>query len=203
MERIELDASVFDVPMNEAVVHQAMVRQLANARIGTAKSKSRGEITGSTRKLYRQKGTGRARAGTAKSPLRRHGGVIFGPRPRDYRQSMPKKMRRLAIRCLLSSKLNEGELKVIDKIEFDEPKTDQMLNIVKSLKIERSALIAIPEPNPNIVKSARNLPGVDVIQAKQLNVVDLLNHRDLIITTEALRQIEDLWGKKETSRVAG
>lgn len=202
IERIALDESVFGVPMNQAVVHQAMVRQLANARIGTAKAKSRGEVAGSTRKLYRQKGTGRARAGTAKSPLRRHGGVIFGPKPRDYHQAMPKKMRRLAIRCILSSKVSEGELKVIDKIEFEEPKTDRMLDIVKALKIERSALVAISEPNLNIVKSARNLPGVNVIQARQLNVVDLLNNRDLVITTDALRQIEEIWGQKETSHVA-
>lgn len=203
LERIELDESVFGVPMNEAVVHQAMVQQLANARLGTAKAKSRGEVAGSTRKLYRQKGTGRARAGSAKSPLRRHGGVIFGPKPRDYHQSMPKKMRRLAIRCVLSSKVTEGEFKVIDKIEFDGPKTDLMLDIIRALKIERSALIAISESDSNVVKSARNLPGVDAIQARQLNVVDLLNHRDLVITTDALRQIEELWGQKETADVLG
>ena len=197
--QIELDDSVFDVPMNAALVHQAMVRQRANARVGTASTKTRSEVSGSTRKLYRQKHTGRARAGSIRSPLRRHGGIIFGPKPRNYRQDMPKKMRRLAIKCLLSAKAADGELKVIDKIEMKNPNTQEMVKVLQALDVDRSALIAISSPDPNIVKSANNISGSSAIQARQLNVIDLLNHKTLIITQEAVQVVEDLWGKKEAT----
>ncbi len=203
LERIELDESVFGIPMNEAVVHQALVRQRANARVGTAKTKSRGEVSGSTRKLYRQKGTGRARAGNLRSPLRRHGGVIFGPRPRSYRQAMPKKMRRLAIRCLLSDKVANSDIIVIDKLEMNQPKTKEMMNILRSLKIERSALIALHNIDANTINSAKNISGIKTTQAQQLNVVDLLSHKNLIITSEAIRQVEQLWGNKRATSVTG
>ena len=199
MERMSLDESVFGVPMNEALVHQALVRQRANARVGTANTKTRSEVSGSTRKLYRQKHTGRARAGDLRSPLRRHGGIIFGPKPRDYRQAMPKKMRRLAIKCCLSAKAAEGELKVIDKLEINDCRTKDMATMLQALNIDRSALIAIPDNNTTLVKSTRNLPGIDAIQARQLNVGDLLSHRKLIITVEAMRQVEELWGAKQAA----
>ncbi len=202
LERLELDESVFGVPMNEAVVHQAMVCQHANARLGTAKTKTRGEVAGSTRKLYRQKHTGRARAGSRNSPLRYHGGIVFGPRPRSYRQALPKKMRQLAIRCLLSAKVSDGEMKVINKLDLKQPKTGEMEKILQALKIERSALIALPGSNQNVVKSASNIQGIKTIQAKQLNVADLLSHQNLIITSDAISQIENLWGIRQTAEVA-
>ncbi|NQT73523.1 MAG: 50S ribosomal protein L4 [Chloroflexi bacterium] len=203
VDQIDLDESVFDIPMNEAVVHQAMVRQRANARVGTANTKTRSEVSGSTRKLYRQKGTGRARAGTLRSPLRRHGGITFGPRPRSYRQAMPKKMRRLAIKCLLSAKVDDGEIKVIDKIEMSGPKTKDMKGILGALEIDRSALIALASADSNIIKSVKNLYGIDAIEARQLNVVDLLSHKNLIITTDAVRTVEGLWGKGQVVAVEG
>lgn len=203
VDQIELEESVFGIPMNEAVVHQAMVRQRANARVGTANTKTRGEVSGSTRKLYRQKGTGRARAGTLRSPLRRHGGITFGPRPRSYRQAMPKKMRRLAIKCLLSAKVDDGEIKVIDKIEMSGPKTKDVKGILGALEIDRSALIALASADSNIIKSVKNLNGIDAIEARQLNVVDLLSHKNLIITTDAVRMVEGLWGKGQAVAVEG
>ncbi|MBT4511085.1 MAG: 50S ribosomal protein L4 [Chloroflexi bacterium] len=202
--QLDLDESVFGLPMNEAVVHQAMVRQRANARVGTANTKTRSEVSGSTRKLYKQKGTGRARAGDLRSPLRRHGGVTFGPRPRSYRQDMPKKMRRLAIKCLLSAKVADGNLKVIDKLEMSQPKTREIVGMLQALKIERSALVALNSIDSGVVRSVNNVEKVDAIQARQLNVVDLLSHRDLIITTDAVRTVEGLWGMgQEASAVEG
>ncbi|MBT9163292.1 MAG: 50S ribosomal protein L4 [Chloroflexi bacterium] len=193
--QLDLDERVFGVPMNEAVVHQALVRQRANARVGTASTKTRSNVSGSGRKLYRQKHTGRARAGDLRSPLRRHGGIIFGPSPGPrYRQRMPKKMRRLAIRCLLSAKASNGELKVIDKLEMSEPKTREMIGMLQRLGIDRSALIALSSPNTNVVRSASNIEGTKIIQAQLLNMVDLLSHQNLIITADAVRVVEGLWG---------
>ncbi|MFO8009764.1 MAG: 50S ribosomal protein L4 [Dehalococcoidia bacterium] len=203
VDHLEVDENVFGIPMNAAVVHQALVQQRANARVGTASAKTRSEVSGSSRKLYRQKHTGRARAGDLRSPLRRHGGVIFGPKPRNYRQNMPKKMRRLAIKCLLSAKVDEGEIKVIDKIEMENPRTKDMVAILRALDVKRSALIALHSPDKAVVKSADNLAGIDVIQARQLNVIDLLSHRELIITVDAIKQIESLWGERQTTGAAG
>ena len=201
--QLELDESVFGIPMNEAVVHQALVRQRANARAGTASTKTRSEVSGSTRKLYRQKHTGRARAGDLRSPLRRHGGVIFGPKPRSYRQQMPKKMRRLAIKCLLSAKVSDGELKIIDKLEMSQPKTRDMVNVLRSLEVDRSALIALPAPDANVVRSTSNIKKTKVTQAQLLNVVDLLSHRHLIITADAVRVVEGIWGTQQPTSTKG
>ena len=203
LERIDLDESVFGVPMNQAVVHQALVRQRANMRVGTASAKTRGEVSGSTRKLYRQKHTGRARAGSLRSPLRRHGGVIFSPKPRDFRQDMPRKMRRLAIRCLLSAKVADKQIRVIDELALEQPKTSQMVQILTALKINRSALIALPSPDIKAVNSAKNIPGVKTIQARQLNVADLLSHENLVITRDAILQVEALWGQHKAVSPAG
>ncbi len=196
--QLELDESVFAVPMNEAVVHQAMVRQRANARQGTAATKTRSNVSGSGRKLYGQKHTGRARAGDIRSPLRRHGGITFGPHPRSYRQAMPRKMRRLAIKSLLSAKLSDGELKIVDTLEMSKPKTREMIAMLQTLGVDRSALIALSWPNSAVVRSASNVRGVKVIQAQLLNVVDLLTHNVLIITADAVGVVEGLWGMKST-----
>jgi len=201
--QLDLDEGVFGVPMNENVVHQAMVRQRANARVGTASTKTRSEVSGSTRKLYRQKHTGRARAGDLRSPLRRHGGIIFGPKPRNHRQAMPKKMRRLAIKCLLSGKVADGELKILDNLQLDDPRTKNMVNILSALQIERSALIALPSADTNAVKSVKNIERTKVIEAQLLNVIDLLSYRNLILTADAVRVIEELWGTRHSAGIEG
>ena len=192
---IEISDTVFAVPFNEGVIHQAVVRQQANARQGNAATKTRGEVVASTRKLYRQKGTGNARAGSRKSPVRKGGGVVFGPHPRDYHQAMPKKMRRLALRCALSAKANDGELKILDKINFDEPKTKQMVGVLNALNIENSALVVTSKAKGNVVKSASNIPGVKTLPANLLNVVDILAHKALLMEVAAVRKAEELWGK--------
>jgi large subunit ribosomal protein L4 len=199
VKHIEISDSVFAVPFNEAVVHQALVRQQANARQGTASTKTRGEVSGSTRKLYRQKHTGMARAGSIKSPLRRGGGIIFGPKPRSYRQAMPKKMRRLALRCVLSAKARDGELKVVEQLKLDQPETKEMAGILAALGVDSSALIITSEPEENVVKSARNLAGIKTLPANILNVVDILSYKMLLMTEAAVRQTEQLWGGSSAS----
>ena len=193
-EQIEISDSVFGVPFNEAVVHQALVTQLANARHGTASTKTRGEVTGSTRKLYAQKHTGRARAGSIRSPLRRKGGIIFGPEPRDYHKALPKKMRRLALKCVLSAKARDNELLVLQQLELAEPKTREMVRILDSLGVESTALVVTSQPEENVIKSARNLPGIKTMPANLLNVADLLNYDRLLMTVAAVRKAEELWG---------
>ncbi len=195
VKQIEISDYVFGVPANEAVAHQALLNQLANKRQGTASAKTRGEVAGSTKKLYAQKHTGRARPGSIKSPLRKGGGIIFPPKPRDYSQSLPKKMRRLALRTVLSSKVAENELIVLDAIQFEAPKTKEMAGILSALGVESSALIAINEPNENLQKSARNIPGLTTIPASLLNVADILSHKNLLMTVDAVRRAEQLWGE--------
>ncbi len=196
VEKIEISELVFNTPFNQAVVHQAMVRQRANARQGTASTKTRGEVSGSTRKLFRQKGTGRARAGSIKSPIRQGGGVTFGPKPRSYRQAMPKKMRRLALRCVLSEKARGKELVVVDELKFEGPRTKEMGDILKALGVDSSTLIVTSESEENITKSARNLPVVKTMPADLLNVVDLLSKKKLLMTVPAVRKAEAIWGEK-------
>lgn len=195
VEQIELSEAVFALPLNEAVVHQAMVRQLANGRQGTASTRDRGEVIGSTRKLYAQKHTGRARRGDIKSPLLRGGGVVFGPKPRSYRQSMPKKMRRLALKCLLSAKIREGNVRLVQELDFKEPKTKDMVSALSSLGIESSALIVTAQSAPNVTKSAANLTEVKVVPSALINVLDLLSYEMLVATVPAVRNIEEIWGK--------
>ena len=201
VKEIEISDQVFGVPFNEAVVHQAMVRQLANARQGTASTKTRGEVAGAKGKLFRQKHTGMARAGSRRSPLRRGGGITFGPKPRSYRQAMPKKMHRLALRCVLSAKAGSGELKVLEQLNFEEPRTKEMVQILGALGVDSSALIVTGEAEKTVVKSARNLAGIKTLPASLLNVVDLLSYRILLITEAAVRKAEQLWGEKAPQEV--
>ena len=193
---IEISDHIFAMPFNQAVVHQATVRQRANARQGTASTKTRSQVSGSSAKLFRQKHTGRARAGSRRSPLRRGGGIVFGPHPRSYRQAMPKKMRRLALRCVLSAKARDGELKVVEQLKLDQPKTTEMLRILAALGADSSALIATCEPEENVIKSARNLAGIKTIPASLLNVVDILSYKMLLMTEAAVRKAEQLWGER-------
>lgn len=203
IDKIEVSDAVFGIQPNEAVVHQALLRQLANARQGTADTKTRREVSGSSRKLYRQKHTGMARAGTRRSPLRRGGGIVFGPHPRSYRQAMPKKMRRLALRSIFSAKVSEGGLKVVDSFGAKEPKTSQMKEALKALGVTSSALLVTAEVNENVIKSARNITRVKTRTVDTLNVADLLSFNMLLMTVDAVRRVESLWGKKEVVAGAG
>jgi large subunit ribosomal protein L4 len=203
LRQITVDDAVFGITPNIAVLHQAFVAQRANQRRGTASTKSRGEVQGSTRKLRNQKYTGRARQGGARSPVRVGGGVAFGPRPRSYRQALPKKMRRLAIRSALSGKLADGQLHVIDKLGgLKQPKTKEVVSILHNAGIERSALIVTGDPDRSVLISARNLPKTKVLPAPYLNVVDLLTYRDLLFTEEAVRRVEGLWGPAKAAPAA-
>jgi large subunit ribosomal protein L4 len=199
--KIEVADSVFGVKPNEALVHQALVRQLANSRQGTADTKTRREVSGSSRKLYRQKHTGMARAGNRRSPLRRGGGIIFGPHPRSYRQAMPKKMRRLAIRNILSAKVAGEELKVIDSFGLEEPKTKQMAQILQALGIGSSALLVTADIDTTVLKSARNIATTKTLPANMLNIVDIMSYDILLMTVDAVRRVESMFGEVEA--VAG
>lgn len=201
VDRIELREDIFGIPFNEAVVHQALVRQLANRRAGTADTKTRSEVSGSGRKLFRQKHTGLARRGSRQSPLLRGGGVIFGPHPRSYNQAMPKKMRRLALKCVLSAKVKEDELRVVDRLEFEQPRTRTMVDFLSALGVDSSALIATAEVEPNLVKSARNVPGIKTLPVALLNVADLLSYEILVLSVGAVVKIEQLWGQRRVPKV--
>lgn len=195
IKNIEISDAVFAVPFNQAVVHQALVRQRADARQGNADTKGRGEVAGSGKKIFAQKHTGEARAGDKRSPTRRHGGVAFGPHPRDYRKAMPVKARQLALRCMLSSKASEGGLKILDKFTFEVPKTKEMIKVMGALKLDSTTLIVTSSSEGNMVKSARNIPGVKTMPAHILNVVDLLSYQTLVMTEDAVRKAEEIWGK--------
>lgn len=194
LRQIDLRDDVFGIEPNTSVVHQALVRQLANARQGTHDTKTRGEVEGSTRKLFRQKGTGRARQGGVRAPHRKGGGIVFGPHPRSYRKDMPKKMRRLAIRSVLSAKARDGELILVDNFEFAVPKTKEMLQVLRAVQADGSALIATPTPENGVILAARNIDNVYTIPANQLNVRQLLAYRYLVMTVDAARIAEGLWG---------
>jgi large subunit ribosomal protein L4 len=196
--KIEVSDYVFGVPLNEGVVHQAMLMQLANRRQGTADSQTRSDVKRSTKKLYAQKHTGRARRGGATSPLLKGGSVVFGPHPRSYRQDMPKKMRRLALRSALSGKVRDGEVKILDKLSLEEPRTKLMVAMLDSLSVESSAIIGVAIPNANITTASSNVPGVKTTMVSMLNVADLLSYKTLVLDVDAVRRIEQMWDKKET-----
>jgi large subunit ribosomal protein L4 len=193
VEEVELRDDIFAVPINEPVMQQALVRQLANARLGTHKTKTRGEVSGGGRKPWRQKGTGRARHGSIREPQWRGGGIVFGPRPRSYRQKMPRKMRRLALKSALSVKAADGQIMVLDALEMPEPKTKEMEAILDNLDIS-TALILLSERNTNVEKSANNLPYVKTLRAQYLNIRDILGYDYLIMPLEALKVIETILG---------
>jgi large subunit ribosomal protein L4 len=197
---IELDETIFGIEPNVAVMHQAFLRQRANARLGTSNTLTRGNVSGGGRKPWRQKGTGRARQGSTRSPQWRGGGVVFGPHQRSYRQEMPKKMRRLAIRSVLSAKVRDDEALVITGIEQLEPKTKAMITLLGALPgSQRSTLIVIgPGEEQNVVhRAAGNLENVTVIRAGYVNVRDVLKHERLLLTTEAVETIQGLWSMKK------
>jgi large subunit ribosomal protein L4 len=199
VKNIEISDVVFAVPFNEALVHQAAIRQQANARQGNAATKARGEVTGSGKKMYRQKHTGLARAGDRRSPTRRGGGVAFGPHPRDYRKEMPKKMRQLALRCTLSAKARDGELVVLEELKLDEPKTKLMAGVLVALGVDSAALVVTNQPDKNVILAARNLAGIKTLPANLINVLDILNYKKLLLTETSVRKIEELWGGSNAS----
>ncbi|MFZ5752950.1 MAG: 50S ribosomal protein L4 [Bacillota bacterium] len=190
---MELNDEIFGIEPNEAVVHEAVVMQLASLRRGTHATKTRAEVRGGGRKPWRQKGTGRARAGTIRSPLWRKGGIVFGPKPRDYAYSIPRKKRRLAIKSVLSSKVNTGDLIVLDNLTLAAPKTKEMVQVLNNLKVDKKALIVTVDNETNVERSARNIAGVKPLAADGINVYDLLNHDKLIITKDAIAKVEEVW----------
>lgn len=194
VEQIELNEHVFGGPVNEAVLHDSVVMQLASRRQGTHSTKTRAEVRGGGRKPWRQKGTGRARVGSTRSPLWRSGGITFGPKPRKYGYNLPKKVRRLALRSALSSKVEEGNLIVVEELSFPEIKTKEMVKVLEALNTNGKALVVTANPDENVAKSARNIPGVMPMVAQRLNVYDILHHDKLIITKEAVLQVGEVLG---------
>ncbi len=193
-QEIEVDDAVFGIEPNAAVVHQTLLAQLAARRSGTANTKTRGEVDGSSRKIRRQKGLGVSRQGTARAPHRRGGGVVFGPKTRDYTQKLPKRMRRLAIRSVLSSRAADGRLSVVDGLALEHPSTRSVAALLEATGVGTSALIVTGQPNRVVFKSARNIDGAQAVPADTLNVADMLAHRSLVLTVDAVRRIEALWG---------
>jgi large subunit ribosomal protein L4 len=190
----DLRDDIFGAPVNVGLMHQAFVRQLANARLGTHKTKTRSEVSGGGRKPWRQKGTGRARQGSTRAPQWRGGATIFGPTPRSYRQKMPRKMRRQALRSALSVKAAESQLRVLDTLEMDEPRTKQVLDILKSLGVDTTALLLLPGRDEIVLRSVRNLPHVRTLVAQYLNVRDLLKYDYIVIPLESVAVIESILG---------
>jgi large subunit ribosomal protein L4 len=186
---VELNDALFGLEVKKYVLHDVVKMQLANRRAGTASTKTRTEVRGGGAKPYRQKGTGRARAGTIRSPLRRGGGVIFGPKPRDYSYKLPKKVRKLGVRMALSARFSENNMLVLDGFDLAAIKTKNFVEIMKKLNIE-NGLIVIPEKNANLERSSRNVQGYKVIQADGINVYDILLHRNLIVLQPCLDQLE-------------
>lgn len=187
---IELSDDVFGIEPNRAVMHQALLRQLANARLGTHKAKGRSEVSGGGRKPWRQKGTGRARQGGSRAAQWKGGGIIFGPTPRSYAQKMNRKMRRLALRSALSSKVQDEQLVVMDSLDLGAPRTKEMVAILGRLAVDSSVLILTPEMNVNLELSARNLPYVKTQRADNLSVRDLLGYDYVMLTRDAVQAIE-------------
>jgi large subunit ribosomal protein L4 len=185
----ELTDEIFAVPVKPSVIHQVVTAQLAARRSGTAAVKRRSDVRGSTRKLYRQKGTGRARKGDIKSPLLRGGGVVFGPTPRSYAKRVPKKVRKQALKMALSSKMQENDLLVVDRLEMERIKTRDFVGILGALQMD-NALIITADKNENLERSSRNVPNIKVMRIEGLNVYDILKHRKLVLLQGSIEGIE-------------
>ena len=190
---IELNDNVFGIKPNEKAVHSALVNYMANQRQGTASTKTRAEVSGGGRKPWKQKGTGRARQGSTRAPQWIKGGIALGPKPRDYRYTINKKERRLAIKSVLSSKVLENNLVVVDKLQFKEIKTKQMVNALANLKVEGKALVVLPEKDLNVQKSAKNIEGIKTTLTNTINVYDLLKYNKLLLTVDSVKAIEEVY----------
>jgi large subunit ribosomal protein L4 len=191
VEKVAVADSAFGVEVKSHLFHQVIRMQLANRRRGAASTKTRGEVSGGGRKPWRQKGTGRARQGSTRSPLWRGGGVALGPKPRDYAYNLPKKVRRAALCSALSMKAQEGLLKVVDRIDIAAPKTKQMVGFLKDVGVEKSALVILSDDSPNVQLAARNLPNVKVLRVEGINIYDLLTHDYLICGKDALLKLQE------------
>lgn len=190
--QMELQDAVFGVNVNSHVLHLAVMKQLAAQRLGTHDSKTRAEVRGGGRQPWKQKGTGRARAGSRRSPVWVGGGIAFGPTPRKYGFALPRKVRRLALRSALTAKVQSGEFVVVDALEFNEPKTKLMIATLHNLKIDGKTLVVLPEYNENIEKSGRNIPGVMIEEARGINVYDILNCGKVVITKAAVEKVQEV-----------
>lgn len=190
---IELNDNIFGVEMNAGLLHQAVVMQLAAQRLGTHATKTRSMVRGGGRKPWRQKGTGHARSGSTRSPLWVGGGTVFGPHPRKYAFTMPRKQRRLALKCALSDKVKSGDFIVLESLGFDAPKTKQMVKLLNDFSVNQKSLFITADEAGNVEKSARNIPGVKAITAMGLNVFDILHHDKLFITKDAIARIEEVF----------
>jgi len=201
-KKIELNPEVFDVQPNEAVVHQAVKAQLAGWRLGTASTKRRAEVRGGGKKPWRQKGTGRARAGSIRSPLWKGGGVVFGPKPRDYSQRLPKKMQKLAVRSILSDKAKNGNLIVVSNFEFAKPETKKAVAMLKQLGIEKKATFILNDEQLNAEKSLRNIPFVKAIFKTEINPYDLLDCEVVVTTPEIIDYLNAAYAENKGSKVS-
>src|SRR5699024_5322476 len=193
IEEIELKEDVFGVEPNEHIVYEAVKNQLANRRQGTQSVKTRAEVRGGGKKPWRQKGTGRARHGSIRSPIWVGGGVTFAPKSRSYKYNMPKKARRLAIKSVLTSKVENDRMIVVDELNFDSPKTKDMVDILRDLNVDKKALIVTAESEINVIKSANNLPNVGTTIFNNLNVYDILNYDSFIRTKDAVKKVEEVF----------
>jgi large subunit ribosomal protein L4 len=190
---LELSDAIFGIEPNEFAVHEVIKNYLANQRQGTQSAKTRGDVRGGGRKPFRQKGTGRHRQGSTTDPSQVGGGVAFAPKPRSYRYTVPKKVRRLAMFSALSSKVKENEIIVVDALDFAEPKTKEMVKFLEAVKAGKKSLIVTDAKNENVVKSASNIPGVATTTATQMNVYEIINHNSFIITKDAVKKIEEVY----------
>ncbi|KAA0948621.1 50S ribosomal protein L4 [Sporosarcina sp. ANT_H38] len=191
---IELNAAIFGIEPNESVLFEALVQQRASLRQGNHKVKSRGEVAGGGRKPWRQKGTGRARQGSIRSPQWRGGGIVFGPTPRSYSYKLPRKVRRLALLSALSTKVREEDVIVLEGLTFEAPKTKEFIKVLADLSINRKALIVTADLDETVALSARNIPGISVVTATGINVLDLIGHDKLVMTKAAVQKIEEVLG---------
>lgn len=190
---ITLNDEVFGIESNEYAVQATVKNYLANQRQGTQSAKTRSEVRGGGRKPFRQKGTGRHRQGSATDPSQIGGGIVFAPKPRDYRYSVPKKLKRLALKSALSAKVSDNELIVVDELKFDEPKTKEMVNVLKNIKADKKALIVMDVKDENVVKSASNIQGVRTALVSTMNVYEILNHYSLVLTKAAAEKIQEVY----------
>jgi large subunit ribosomal protein L4 len=194
VDEIEIQAALFEAPFKQGALHQTVVSQATRRRLGTASSKDRSEVSGGGTKPWPQKGTGRSRHGSTRSPIWVGGGVTFGPQPRDFGTKVPKKMRRAALKSALSDKVREGKLILVDDFAIDTPQTKKMAALLDKLKVSGGALIVGDQPDMNVIKAARNLPRVKTILARQLNSLDILTYNYLVMSKAALQQVEEVFG---------
>ncbi len=190
---IELKDDIFGIEPNEFAVHAVVKNYLANQRQGTQSARTRGDVRGGGRKPFRQKGTGRHRQGSTTDPSQIGGGVVFAPKPRNYRYTLPRKLRRLAMISALSSKVKENEIKVIDELRFDEPKTKEMIKVLENIKAGKKSLIVMAEKDDSVVRSAANIQGVRTVLVSTMNVYEIINHDDFIVTRDAVNKIEEVY----------